>query len=176
METTEKVVEAYVRYIKGWATIPNIKCKGQYEIDLLAVDSRRGRRYHIECTVSVSQGFSKLTADPFSLEDYRQRVKKVRQRRTIEFFHLRKFSPPEVVAKLSEYGFKEGKYKRIVVAWDWTGPAEEQAKELGIELWSFQDIVHEITSETKGTRTYFTDDTLRTLQLFARAKPRSDHS
>ncbi len=33
METTEKIVEAYVRYVKGWATIPNIKCPGQNEID-----------------------------------------------------------------------------------------------------------------------------------------------
>ena len=47
METTEKIIEAYVRYIMGWATIPNIKCKGQYEIDLLAIDPKteefRGR-------------------------------------------------------------------------------------------------------------------------------------
>jgi hypothetical protein len=34
METTEKIVEAYVRYVKRWATIPNIKCDGQFEIDL----------------------------------------------------------------------------------------------------------------------------------------------
>ena len=38
METTEKIVEAYVRYVKGWATIPNIKCPGQNEIDILAVN------------------------------------------------------------------------------------------------------------------------------------------
>ncbi|MFP5260339.1 MAG: hypothetical protein ACLGJB_00355 [Blastocatellia bacterium] len=36
METTEKIVESYCRYVKQWFTIPNIKCKGQYEIDLLA--------------------------------------------------------------------------------------------------------------------------------------------
>ena len=38
METTERIVEAYVRYVKGWVTIPNIRCPGQYEIDLLAID------------------------------------------------------------------------------------------------------------------------------------------
>jgi hypothetical protein len=26
METTKKIVEAYVRYMKRWATIPNIRC------------------------------------------------------------------------------------------------------------------------------------------------------
>jgi len=41
METTEKIVEAYVRYVKDWATIPNIKCKGQFEIDLLAIGNLR---------------------------------------------------------------------------------------------------------------------------------------
>jgi hypothetical protein len=57
-ETTEKIVEAYVRYVKGWATIPNIKCEGQYEIDLLAIDPVSVNRYHIESGVSVSGGFS----------------------------------------------------------------------------------------------------------------------
>jgi hypothetical protein len=44
METTEKIVEAYVRYIKGWATIPNIRCEGQHEIDLMAIDPVSGAR------------------------------------------------------------------------------------------------------------------------------------
>ena len=53
METTEKIVEAYVRYVKGWATIPNIKCPGQCEIDLLAIDPLSLDRYHIESGVSI---------------------------------------------------------------------------------------------------------------------------
>jgi hypothetical protein len=51
METTEKIVESYVRYVRGWATIPNIKCPGQYEIDLLAIDPVNLDRYHIESGV-----------------------------------------------------------------------------------------------------------------------------
>ena len=53
METTEKIVESYVRYVRGWATIPNIKCPGQYEIDLLAIDPLNLGRYHIESGVSI---------------------------------------------------------------------------------------------------------------------------
>jgi hypothetical protein len=34
----ERIVEAYARYIKGWATTPNTKCAGQREIDLFAID------------------------------------------------------------------------------------------------------------------------------------------
>jgi hypothetical protein len=39
METTEKIVESYCRYVRQWFTIPNFKCEGQYEVDLLAVDT-----------------------------------------------------------------------------------------------------------------------------------------
>lgn len=53
METTEKIVEAYVRYITGWATIPNIKCDAQYEIDLLAINPVSRAHYHIESGVSI---------------------------------------------------------------------------------------------------------------------------
>jgi hypothetical protein len=48
METTQKIIESYVRYVRRWATIPNIKCKGQYEIDLLAIDPVTLQKYHIE--------------------------------------------------------------------------------------------------------------------------------
>ena len=84
METTEKIVEAYVRYIKGWFTIPNIKCGQQVEIDLLAVDLKNKteiQRYHIESGVSISQGFSLLTNDPYSPDELKKRLKTAKQRR-----------------------------------------------------------------------------------------------
>lgn len=76
METTEKIVESYCRYVKGWFTIPNIKCPGQYEIDLLAVDTSNPsfKRYHIESGVSISGAYSKLTGKPFSQERLKKRV------------------------------------------------------------------------------------------------------
>jgi len=73
METTEKIVEAYVRHIKGWATIANIRCQGQYEIDLLAIDPRTGNRYHIESGVSISGSFSRLTNQPYSKDLEKER-------------------------------------------------------------------------------------------------------
>ena len=87
METTERIVEAYVRYVKGWFTIPNIKCKGQMEIDLLAVDISNPKnisRYHIESGVSISGAYSKLTNKPFSQDDLKERVKQAGQRRTLK--------------------------------------------------------------------------------------------
>jgi len=86
METTEKIVEAYVRFVKGWLTIPNIKCPGQYEIDLLAIDPLSLDRYHIESGVSISGSYSKLTVRDYSDEYLKMRVKAAGQRRTIGYF------------------------------------------------------------------------------------------
>lgn len=169
METTERIVEAYVRYVKGWATIPNIKCKGQFEIDLLAIDPVSLDRYHIESGVSVSGTFSALTAKPFSTEDLKIRGQQASQRRTLGYFAERKFGHPSVTRKLSEYGFRSGAYVRVIVSWGWTDEAAQQAKAQGIMLWDFREVMLEIAEVFRSTKIYFTDDTLRTLNLFVHA-------
>jgi hypothetical protein len=88
METTEKIVEAYVRYVHRWATILNIRCAGQNEIDLLAINPLNLKRYHIEISVSASKGFSRLTAKPFIPGDLKIRVKIAGARRTIGIFEI----------------------------------------------------------------------------------------
>lgn len=131
METTEKIVESYCRYVKQWFTIPNIKCEGQYEVDLLAVDTTSPKnlgRYHIECGVSISGSYSKLTAKPFSTKELRIRVKQAGQRRTIGFFIERKFNQEQVLAELKKYGFVPGNYQRIIVTWGATDDAKALAE------------------------------------------------
>lgn len=172
METTEKVVESYCRYVKQWFTIPNIKCQGQYEIDLLAVDTKNPKklgRYHIECGVSISGSFSKLTTKEFSTELLKQRVEAAGQRRTLDYFIKRKFNIPQVHEELAKYGFVPGNYKHIIVTWDATVQARELAAEQGIELWDFPDLLHEIADAHQKHHKYFTDDTARTIQLYAMA-------
>jgi hypothetical protein len=173
METTEKIVESYCRYVKDWFTISNIKCSGQYEIDLLAVEASSNgepKRYHIESGVSISHAYSKLTAKPFSSEELKQRIKQAGQRRTLGYFRDRKFGLPEVTAELKKYGFRKGNYSKIIVTWGWTEEAKKQADQAGIILWDFRDIIREIAETFHRTRTYFTDDTLRTIQLFVRTQ------
>jgi len=172
METTEKIVESYCRYVKGWLTISNIKCSGQYEIDLLAVDPSSDtnfKRYHIECGVSISGAYSKLTGKEFSQERLKKRVEQAGQRRTIGYFIQRKFGPKEVVSELKKYGFKRGNYTKVIVTWGWTAEAKKQADRKGTILWDFRDILKEIAESCRGKKTYFTDDTLRTIQLFVRS-------
>lgn len=169
METTEKIVEAYVRYIKGWATIPNLRCAGQYEIDLLAIDPVALDRYHIETSVSGSQNFSRLTTKAFDPELLKEKVQKAGQRRTLGFFLERKFGVPAVKAELAKYGFVDGEYHNVIVTWDWTPEAAAEADKVGVALWSFQEIMREIAATIRHKRSYFTDDTLRTINLFVRA-------
>jgi hypothetical protein len=172
METTEKIVESYCRYIKQWFTIPNIRCEGQYEIDLLAVDTtspKRLGRYHIECGVSISGSYSKLTAKAFSTEQLKIRVQQAGQRRTLGYFVERKFTLPQVTAELRKYGFEPGNYRRVIVTWGATPDAEAEARRQDIELWDFRDLLRQIAAANRDHRTYFTDDTARTIQLFAMA-------
>ena len=175
METTEKIVESYCRYVKGWFTISNIKCSGQYEIDLLAVEASPNgglKRYHIESGVSISGAYSKLTAKPFSPEKLKERVEQAGQRRTIGYFTHRKFESREVLTELRKYGFKGGNYSKVIVTWGWEEKAKEQADRQGIILWDFRDILRESAETCRDTKTYFTDDTLRTIQLFGRTEQR----
>jgi hypothetical protein len=173
METTERVVEAYVRYVKGWATIPNIRCGGQLEVDLLAIDMKTGERYHIETSVSVSAEFSKLTGKPFSREALKDAVGGPSQTRTIGYFAERKFGDKNVRDKLQEYGFEEFHYKKIIVSWGWTREAEVEAERAKIELWDFRRIILELAERHKKERAYFMDDTVRTLHLLSLAQSRS---
>lgn len=169
METTEKIVEAYVRYVKRWATIPNIKCPGQYEIDLLAIDPLNLHRYHIESGVSISGSYSKLTTRPYSEQDLKTRVKAAGQRRTLGYFIERKFNADPVLSTLRKYGFDLENYSKVIVSWGWEAAVKDKAGNHGIQLWDFRNILKEIAASSERKRIYFTDDTLRTLQLFARA-------
>ncbi|MFI5167750.1 MAG: hypothetical protein ACHQQS_14120 [Thermoanaerobaculales bacterium] len=177
METTEKIVEAYCRYIRHFFTLPNIRCGGQHEIDLLAVDPVEGHipsRYHIECGVSISGAFSKLTAKDFSPERYLTRVGQPGQRRTLGYFLNRKFTSPDVLKTLAEYGFQRGNYQRVIVSWGFAKDVSPLAVAGGVELWDFRKLLREIAENFHNRNSYFTDDTLRTLQLFSKAA--SEHS
>ena len=173
-ETTEKIVEAYVRYVKKWATIANIKCPGQFEIDLLAINPISGDRYHIESGVSISGGYSQLTTGSFCEADLKTRVLAAGQRRTLGYFKDRKFSHPQILEKLQEYGFMPGNYKKVIVSWGWTNEANAQADDAKITLWDFRDLMQEIADMADG-KTYFTDDALRTIQLFVKSRNERPH-
>lgn len=169
METSEKIVEAYVRYVKRWATISNIRCGGQFEIDLIAIDPVSGERYHIESGISISSGFKNLTAKPFDPEKLKLRKQQAQQRRTLGYFAKRKFGAPGVLKTLKDYGFKKGNYTRVIVTWGCQDGVEKSAKRKRIDIWKLPDLMSEIAAQFEGKRAYFIDDTLRTLHLYENA-------
>ena len=168
METTEKIVEAYVRYVRGWATIPNLRCTGQKEIDLFAIDPRTDERWHIETSVSIASSFSKLTNDPYESGEHKVRVKGATARRKLGFFLQEKFLSASVTAKLADYGCKEGGIRRAIVTWDCKQGVEEAAQAHGIEVWKLPDLMRAVANQGREGSAYFGDDTLRTITLFAR--------
>ncbi len=67
--------------------------------------------------MSISRSYSKLTANDFSNDRLRERVKQAGQRRTLGYFADRKFGSQEVLDKLREYGSFVGNYNEVVVSW-----------------------------------------------------------
>jgi hypothetical protein len=168
VETTERIVEAYVRYVRGWATIPNLRCDGQKEIDLFAIDPVTDERWHIETSVSISSGFSALTNEPFEPGEHKQRAKAAAARRKLGFFLAEKFQPVAVEQRLSCLGCAPGKLRRAIVTWDWKAGVGEAAAAANIELWSLPALMNEIAKKAREGRAYFADDILRTIDLYAR--------
>lgn len=169
METTEKIVEAYVRYVKRWATIPNLRCGPFKELDLFAIDPRTDKRYHIETSVSISGAYSKLTAKELAPDEHKDRVKQAGARRKLSFFLEHKFGPSAVRDELASLGCNPDNVERVIVTWDATADALAAARTAGIEVWLFPDMMQEIAEKAREGKTYFGDDTLRTLTLFAKA-------
>jgi len=69
--------------------------------------------------------------------------------------------------ELQKYGFADGNYNRVVVTWDATEDAKKGAEKQGVEIWHFPDLLKAIAEAHTKERKYFTDDTARTIQLFA---------
>jgi hypothetical protein len=97
------------------------------------------------------------------------RVKTPKQRRTLGYFTERKFGHPAVLERLEKFGFLPGNYTRVIVSWGWKDDVPEAARQAGVELWDFKKILNSIAEQYQSDRTYFIDDTMRTLQLMAMA-------
>jgi len=172
MEPSEKVVESYFRFVKGYFTIPNIRCKGQKEIDLIGMKANNGppERIHVEVSVQTSGEFQKINAKDYSREQKNTRSGSASERVKIGYFIKEKFNNEDVMARLKEYGFEGDNYNKIVVAWGWEKDAELIAKKNGIcPIW-FADILHEMQDKFGKETGYYLDDTIRLLQLLKKSE------
>jgi len=167
METTERIVEAYCRYIKHWFTIPDIRVKNN-DIDLIAVD-KDGNKAHIEIGVSVSGGFSRLKGIEYEAGEEKDQAKQATARTDLGYFENKKFGSPEIVRELRDtYGFDADSYRKIIVVWGAEEEAVKMAEASGIEVWLLPQLIQEIESQFGRESGYYKDDTIRTLHLAAK--------
>ena len=166
METTEKIVEAYCRYIKGWFTLPNLRVENT-EVDLIAQD-KDGNYYHIEVHVSVSGAFLKLTAQLYTANEEQTRAKAAGARNKIGFYVEKKFAGFRMVELFKQIGIDYAKVQKIIVAWDAQPEAVQEAEQHSIGVWLMPDLIREMLASVKRSKAYYSDDTMRTIQIVGR--------
>jgi len=136
----------------------NIMLKGGKEIDLLAINPRTNEKFHIECRVSISKGFSLREKDTRTRNGKKHKI-------GLDTLSATKFEHPTVVAKIKEI-FGNSEYKKVLIAgFILSEEVVEKAKSIyNIEIWQISKLVDQLLLSvgSKGHR----DDILRTLQLF----------
>jgi hypothetical protein len=141
----------------GINALTNIMLSGGKEIDLLAVNSISGEKFHIEVRVAIGKGFRLRLIDT-------QTKSGRKHRRGMDTLNEMKFAHPTVVNAVAEI-FGSNEYKKVLVVWEVQDESViEKAKSLyKIEIWKISDIIDELVREVK-TKAY-RDDVLRTVQL-----------
>lgn len=153
MEVEVHIIEKYFQVIKGCFTMSNIRLKGGKEIDLLAINPKTNRRYHIESRVSTSH---KLKIK----ETFTKTGK--RHRNGVDFFHNEKFEHPTVKEGITKF-FGNNDYQKILVVYNYEDGAKEEARKFGIEVIRINEILSELMNlKFEGAR----DEILRTVDLF----------
>jgi len=106
MNAAERIVEAYFRYVRGIFTSANVKGVGQVELDIVGVDPRKSPPlfFHIESSVSISSGYSKITNKQFIPSEAKLRQKAAGQRTTAGFFIEKKFFSYDAIETLKQVG------------------------------------------------------------------------
>ena len=171
MEASEKVVESYFRYVEKYFTIPNLNCGRKKEIDLIGMRESDGQvhRVHVEVSVSISGAFKKINSQPYSEANMRTRSGSASERVKIGYFVESKFNDTNVISILKDYGFSGNNYEKVIVAWDWDLTVEPIAAENRIKLIRFKEILKEMMDVFGKSESYFSDDTVRLLQLLKKS-------
>ena len=173
MNAAERIVEAYFRNIRSIFTRTSVKGVGQVELDIVGVDSRKSPPtfFHIESSVSISSGYSKITNKEFSPSEAKLRQKAAGQRTTAGFFIEKKFFARDVIETLKQIGCNTRNLKRIVVSWGFDDEAREALKDKDIECLTMGEILQELADYLAQETRDIDSDILRTLQLFVRSRP-----
>lgn len=156
MEPEVHIIEKYYQEVLHCFTMTNIRCKGNKEIDILAINPKTLEKFHVESRVTTSL---KLRFKATYTKDGRC------HRNGLDYFQKEKFEHPSVKQKIREL-FGKVDYHKILVVWrtmDHKTLTEIAEKEYGIEIMPISLLILKFTSDrtTSGSR----DDILRTMEL-----------
>jgi hypothetical protein len=162
METSEKIVEHFVRLVKRWYTISNLKGNNNKEVDIICMDDK-GQKHHIEVGISIENNFilkGEAGSNDFKLVNGK---KKWSITNSVDYYLDHKFNDPDTIAILADYGIANN-YEKIIVTWSDPGPKViNYALIKDIKIWVLQDMMKEMERYTK--KTGHTDDVIRMIQL-----------
>ena len=153
MHPNEHLVEQYLRIIKKWFTITNIKFGTNREIDILALDAK-GNAYHIEVEI-YKEGlqWGPESNAGFSVKEYKNKKFDAETKRFIK----------------DKYGIR--KTHDIWVVWGIQPKVKEralkEAKKHNIEIWEFREKVKELM-DAIGTP-HYGGDIIQSLSLIKAA-------
>jgi hypothetical protein len=162
MEPEVHIIEKYFQNIHHCFTMTNVKCKGNKEIDLLAVNPRDPsgdlRRFHVEARVS--------TTFPLRMQETKTTSGKS-NKNGLDYFIKEKFYHPSVLER-AEVMFGTKKYDRVLVVHSVKGMEfgdlfEKVYNTYGIMVWRIGDLIHwlRLQNYPLGSR----DDVLRLIEL-----------
>jgi len=159
MEPEVHIIEKYFQEILHCFTMTNIRCKGGKEIDLLAINPIRSKKYHIESRVSTT----------FKLKKEASKKQNGTTRRDgLDYFRKEKFGHPAIAAKIREL-FGDSDYEKVLVVYKTEEPTdsfiEKAFKESGIRILLISDIITDLKEEIKVTGSR--DDVIRFVELTA---------
>ena len=151
LELEVHIVDRYMQLVKKCFTMTNIMLKGGKEIDLLAINPKTNKKYHIEVRVATGRGFKLRLIDT-------QTKTGRKHRRGLDTLNQIKFTHPTMVNAIKQI-FGTNKYQKVLVVWEVENNIViEKAKELyNIEIWKMPNIMRELAQKvnTKATATTF---------------------
>jgi hypothetical protein len=170
MNASEEIVKAYFEHICGLYTRTNIKGEGQCELDLIGVKiGPEISYYHVETTVSIADGFSKITNSIYDPKIEKIRTQSAKQKKTAGYFINKKFYSEQVLATYKSLNIDKENVKRIVVAWDFEDDAKNALSANNIEAKSIKDIFQELATHLALETSNIDSDILKTIQLLVRS-------
>jgi len=159
MEPEVHIIEKYFQEILHCFTMTNIKCKGGKEIDLLAINPKTGRKYHVEARVGTSPSFKIKEKDTYTSKGRAHKI-------GLDYFKEEKFEHPIVTQKIHEI-FGKSSYDKILVVWDVEDLSlREIAKtKYDFDLWFMDELLNDMINSgiIKGSR----DDILRVIEFIS---------